>query len=59
MYTKYLDLIQQKDSLVVQIIIRHKSFQIVCNNYYYLKDEMKEYGCVGSGTQYILSIIAH
>ena len=39
----------QKDSQVVQIIIRHKVIRLFSD----LKDERKK-NCIGSGTQYML-----
>ena len=44
MHTENLDLIMQKDSQVVQIIIGHKSFQIICR----FKQWEEKISCVGS-----------
>ena len=51
MRTANLNLMMQKSSQVVKMIIAHKSFHII---YIFKRLDKKNKGCVGSGTQYIL-----
>ena len=49
MRTRHLNLIMQKGSRVVQMIIAHKRFHII----YIFKIREQKKSCVGSGTQYM------